>query len=170
MPYSLRKRTSPAVAVSETPIPAPKKTKVAKKAAISKKTVSNGFVLRRPSLPLSDAKDRVIKELNRLGRLVPSTIKSKSPRGKPKKIHHHALDLAATGSLRKSDAKTFGKIILSEVARLASVKPSEIKARVAQAPVKLAIQTEILKRAVVSELKRRKPKSPSRSPTRSPIR
>lgn len=175
MPYSLRKRSSPAAnAIPDAPVPAPKKSKgVTKTTAISKKTATTGFVLRRPSLPLSDAKDRVIKELARLGVSVPSEVKSKSVRGKPKVVHR-ALDLAATGSIRQSaptDAKTLGKIILSEVTRLASVKPSEIKARVAHAPVKLAMQTEIIKRAVVSELKRRHLKSPIQTPRQqSPIR
>ena len=163
MPYSLRSRNGkkPVYSDKEETIQTPKKGKITKSTPKKKKNESTEAVkkvqikqLIRPSLPISDAKQRLIKELsNASGK--PSEIKQKSK--EKKKIIIHKIDLKGSGKIKKAirmDGKQISKIVLGKVRQLnPEVTPSIVKARSAVTPAKLAFQTEILKRAMLKEIR-----------------
>ena len=160
MPYSLRTRNGkkPVYSDKDETLSTPKRAKITKKKKKDESTETVKKVqvkqLIRPSLPISDAKQRLIKELsNASGK--PSEIKQKSK--EKKKIIIHKIDLKGSGKIKKAirmDGKQISKIVLGKVRQLnPGVTPSIVKARSAIIPAKLAIQTEILKQAMLKEIR-----------------
>lgn len=175
MPYSLRSknRNTSAPLDKLKKVATPKKTKIAKgaspkkaKAPLKKESVA----IIRPSLPISDAKQRLIKELSNLtGK--PSEVKEKSHQ--KKKLILHNIDFSSSGKFQKKtrlDGKQLSKIVLRKVRQLdPNIKPSIVKARSTSMPSILAIKTEILKKAVLKEIKKGA-KAAAKSPIKSPLK
>jgi hypothetical protein len=181
MPYSLRSRKTKAEPAQESQNPTVARPKTAK-AKVAKKTTppaatssspskssSKSKPLVRPSLPISDAKERVIKQLSKVGAIKPSELKKQKQGNQWANVAHHrkviqsaikSIDVRRE-SIPHVSAKALNKAILSQVAKLAAQStPSVVKSKVAQAPIKLAVTTEILKRAVIADIKRRRVPSP----------
>ena len=187
MRYSLRSRKDKLpVSAEQPPAKIVKTTKITKTTAKVKakdqtshdskeliKKVQMKHII-RPSLPISDAKQRLIRELSFVqGK--PSEIKGKSKT--KKKLVLHKIDLKGSGKIHKSsqmDGKHLSKILLGKVQQLNSdITPSIAKARDHASPAKLAIQTEILKRAVLKEIRQaadKSKKSAAKSPIKSPLK
>ena len=178
MPYSLRSRNTKAESAKEAPKPnsvRPKtaKAKVAKKVAAtssspSKSSPKNNSLV-RPSLPISDAKERVIKQLSRVGAIKPSDLKKQKQGNQWASVAHQRKIIQSAiknidvrrESVPHVSTKALNKAVLSQVAKLAAQStPSVVKSKVAQVPIKLAVTTEILKRAVIADIKRRRVPSP----------
>lgn len=185
MPYSLRNRNGKASAplvADKLAVASPKRAKASKGAIHKKKALSKipseskhtqikGAII-RPSLPISDAKQRLIKELSNVtGK--PSDVKQKTK--EKKKVLLHKIDFSSSGKIQKKsrlDGKQLTKIVLGEVRKLdPNITPSIVKARTNSSSVILAIQTEILKKAVLKEIRSKSGgKSAAKSPIKSPLK
>lgn len=194
MGYSLRNRSSTAAPaeVKKAPVKkAPAKKAPAKKAAspianpkaaspaaVKKSARKSGKLLHRPSLPLVDAKKRVILELAKAGHLKPSQVQEKKRAPKPialqKKVVHPLLKELShhtKGKIVKptgKSAKELNTLVLTQVKKLAPARPSQVKSKVLLAPVHLILQAEILKKAMLKEIKGRSVKSPIKTPVSAP--
>ncbi|KAL2914650.1 hypothetical protein HK105_205789 [Polyrhizophydium stewartii] len=62
------------------------------------------------------------------------------------------------------------KSISAEIRKFGVGTPSSVKARTSVAATKTAVNTEVLKRAAVQEIKQRRPTSPIKSPAKAPLK
>ena len=157
MAPTLRHKSKVNYAESDDVAPLKEAVKV-KKQKVSKKT----FPFHRPSFPIADAKVQVLKELGKVGSAKPSQVKTKLAETKRQsskqfKILTNAnFDFESSGS--KMPLENLNKSILAQVQKLSYLTPSIVKSNIKQGPFKMTVQTEILKNALVSELKRLPPK------------
>jgi hypothetical protein len=131
------------------------------------KTQPNPII--RPSLPISDAKQRLIKELS-IVKGKPSEIKEN--RNQKKKILLHKIDLSGSGKIQKKsrpDKKQLSKILFTKIQQQPNIQPSVVKARAN--PAIVAINTEILKKSLLKEIRQAAgKKSATKSPVKSPLK
>ena len=179
MPYSLRNRkTKDSTSVKSDKNLEKKPSEKSKivKAKLIPKAIHPSWV--RPSLPITDAKERVLKEIATL-KGTPSQVKEKLKHKKPKIFHK--IDFAASGKIQKSSqlqGQALGKIVLKQVQKLdPGITPSIVKARSKVSSAILSVKTEILKTALLKEIKgRRGPDkkqigtSDVKSPKKSPLK
>jgi hypothetical protein len=123
----------------------------------------------RPSLPISDAKQRLIKELT-IMKGKPSEIKEN--RNLKKKVLLHKIDFSGSGKIQKKsrpDKKQLSKILFAKIQQEPNIQPSVVKAKAN--PAIVAIKTEILKKSVLKEIRKVADKKASaKSPVKSPLK
>jgi hypothetical protein len=183
MPYSLRSRTEKSSADTLKKVVVPKKAKLQKEHTVESNPASSKNQIEpkaasskvqakpiiRPSLPISDAKQRLIKELSFV-KGKPSEVKRSA--NQKKKVILHKIDFSSSGKIEKKsrpNGKQLGKIVFAKIRKQPNIQPSIVKARAN--PTILAIKTEIMKKAVMKEIRKVADKNPvAKSPVKSPLK